>query len=326
MDGGDAVMKGREGEDRRGRGDAHAPGDREPTEIAPLEIDHHRELGALLRVGVERPRERGVVVGVAPARPRSLDRIGPNGARARRAEEQLRRRRDHRRLTFEIDVTPVACVGRSQEPRKERIRGAIHAEDEPPREVDLVEVPRRNPREGLANLLFVKRGRLLARERDRRSSFVDFAGRCPRELAHPPVVLPDREDAPRAVVDRERGGVTVPHRPLVVRGLPRLCPAPPRPLESARRLVRNEADPPRDVPEFPSPPVRPREPDPPRGCEGRRALDRRGEDVGPPRTSIRRLRGGREHREPAQRREASAQDGRVRRRIDTQAADPCHFF
>ena len=122
---GDAVVQRRQRHDPRGRRDAHAPRRRHAPEIVPLEIDDHGELGALLRIGLERARERGVLVRVSAAGSRALDGLGAHGPVGRRAQEELRRGRQHRGFTVESQVTSVSCAGRAQETRKEHLRVAV---------------------------------------------------------------------------------------------------------------------------------------------------------------------------------------------------------
>src|SRR6185503_5170666 len=72
--------------------DSHAARNADPPEVIPEDVDDHHVLGTVLLRGEELAREPAVVLAVAAAGARALDRVGRDLATRRDGHERLRRR------------------------------------------------------------------------------------------------------------------------------------------------------------------------------------------------------------------------------------------
>ena len=105
-------------------GHSHRAGRADPGQVVAHQVDDHQVLGPILWRAGELGGQGGVLGGVAPARPRALDRLGLDPRRPRRdAQEPLRRIGDQR---------PVGQPQIGRERRRAGPRQPRHEVERPP--------------------------------------------------------------------------------------------------------------------------------------------------------------------------------------------------
>jgi hypothetical protein len=151
--------------------DDDAAGLADAAEVVPLEVDDHRELGAVLPAREERAREALVLLGRRAARRRALDRPrarAPHVVLGVVLEKELGRGGEQR-AAFEAQVAHVRRRVPLAEAQVQVDRIALDGAREAVREVRLVEVPRRDERARSLDPRAVLRGRHVAHQRAERA-------------------------------------------------------------------------------------------------------------------------------------------------------------